>query len=93
MVDSEIKMKYNIINKKKGSNKMFKQLKFFDREANEYLGGIGYFEEQSDGVEDLKYIICGCCGGIIDGDELEDNFEIIEIYNNWCNLTEAICGD
>ena len=58
---------------------MFQQVKFIDNEG-EIHGGI--FNEQE------EYIICGCCGGIFEKDEVK----IIRVYN-WADLDEVILGD
>lgn len=63
----------------------FKQCKFKDLENDTILGGILN--------EDEKYIICGCCGGIIDLSEEPSDYEIIKIYDNWLNISEEIIGE
>lgn len=69
---------------------MYKQIKFKCYEdGDEVYGGIGLYEEQSDGVEDLKLVICGCCGSVFDPNEIE----VIEKYNNWINLSDEIIGE
>ena len=55
-----------------------KQVKFID--DGNILGGI---------LLDTGEIICGCCGGIIESDEAE----IIEIYDDWINISDAIIGE
>lgn len=62
---------------------LVKQLKFKDKENDEIHGGI--LTEDGD-------IICGCCGGIIRHDEM-DGIEILEEYNEWVNIDEAIIGE
>ena len=58
---------------------MFKQVKFIDNEGETH-GGI--FNEQE------GYIICGCCGGIFEKDEVK----IADVYY-WIDLDETILGD
>lgn len=63
-----------------------KQIKFYDKEADIVHGGI---------LTDDGDIICGCCGGLIPGDEVgefEDHV-IIKEYDAWIDLDEAIIGD
>lgn len=50
------------------------------RDEGELLGGI---------LVDNKYIICGCCGGVID--DLEE-IEIVEYCKDWLDISEAIKG-
>lgn len=66
-----------------------KQVKFIDLENNVVHGGI---------LTDDGDIICGCCGGLIEKDEIGDDpdkctHKILKIYDNWIDLDEAICGD
>ena len=35
-------------------------------------------------------LICGCCGGIV---EDSDDYEIVEEYKNWVNISESIIGE
>lgn len=53
-----------------------KQVKFMDEEG-EIFGGI---------LVDGEYIICGCCGGVIEWNEVT----ILEKYNNWVNISDNI---
>ena len=48
-----------------------------------YFGGIL--------VKDGKksFVICGCCGGIAEMDEIEE----IKKYENWVDLSEKIIGE
>lgn len=48
-----------------------------------YLGGIL--------VEDGKksFVICGCCGGTAEMDEIEE----IKKYENWVDLSNEIMGE
>lgn len=61
---------------------MVKQCKFRD-EDGEVCGGILCDFDNGD-----KYIICGCCGGIIDPNEVE----IIEVYAYWISLSDETTG-
>lgn len=59
-------------------NKYFdkpKQVKFEDEEGN-LCYGIAYHDE----------IICACCGGILDPEEVK----IIKVYNDWCGFASWI---
>lgn len=62
-----------------------KQVKFYDRENGTVLGGI---------LTDEGDIICGCCGGLIEADEIGDDddslFTILETYKTWLNISEVI---
>ena len=55
-----------------------KQIKF--RDDGVILGGI---------LIDDNTIICGCCGGTFERDEVE----ILEIYDTWVDLSSTIIGD
>lgn len=59
-----------------------KQCKFYDVANETYLGGI---------LTEDNEIICGCCGGKIYLDN--EQYEIIEIYPNWVDLTDEIIGN
>ena len=50
------------------------------RDEGELFGGI---------LIDDKYIICGCCGGVID--DLTE-IEIVEYCKDWLNISETIKG-
>lgn len=56
-----------------------KQVKFKDPEGD-ILGGI---------MVDNKYIICGCCGGVFEVEEVE----ILEVYKTWLNISDEIKGE
>ena len=60
-----------------------KQVKIFDLDNNEYHGGI-QFENGN--------VICGCCGGLLPKDEETETWLLIETYENWNNLDNAIIG-
>lgn len=50
------------------------------RDEGELFGGI---------LIDDKYIICGCCGGVID--DLTE-IEIVEYCEDWLDISETIKG-
>ena len=56
-------------------------VKFKDLENNTILGGI---------LTDEGNIICGCCGGLIERDDLQ--FEIVEILP-WIDISNEILGE
>ena len=56
-----------------------RQVKFID-ENETVLGGI---------MIDNDYIICGCCGGVIEVEEVT----ILETYDTWVNISEEIIGE
>ena len=58
-----------------------KMVKFKDLESNTFLGGI---------LTDEGNIICGCCGGLIERDDLQ--FEIVEILP-WIDISNEILGE
>lgn len=61
-----------------------KQVKFFDKENQEFHGGILINDET---------LICGCCGSVFIKDEWDDlGIVIITEYNTWMNLDEEIMG-
>ena len=63
-----------------------KQVMFYDKENDVKHGGI---------LTDDGDIICGCCGGLIPADEIGDDgdHQILEVFDNWVDLDEEICGD
>lgn len=65
-----------------------KQVKFYDNENDTILGGI---------LTDEGDIICGCCGGLIEADEIGDDdgsfFTILETYKTWLDISEVIIGE
>ena len=64
-----------------------KQVMFKDLESEEIHGGI---------MTDEGDVICGCCGGLIEADELEGDdrtHEILKVFPYWVDLDEAIIGD
>ena len=63
-----------------------KQVMFYDKENHVKHGGI---------LTDDGDIICGCCGGLIPADEIGDDcdHQILEVFDNWVDLDEEICGD
>lgn len=62
------------------------QVAFWDVDNNLWCGGIAYGTE----------IICGCCGGVIDIDELyefaPEGIDPIKIYNDWVDINAEIIG-
>lgn len=60
-----------------------KQIRFRCVGESNYSGGI-----LVDTGEDT-YIICGCCGSIIDWEDVED----FELYDHWVNISNEIIGD
>jgi len=72
----------------------YKQVKFVDNtlpeEEQEILGGIAAYEQENENEEPkLLFVICGCCGGTFEPDEVK----IITTYHDWMDLTEAIVGE
>ena len=63
-----------------------KQIKFLDTDNDVIHGGI---------MLDNGDVICGCCGSIIPSDEQrpELGFKLLEEYDTWTSLDEAIIGD
>lgn len=65
------------------------QVAFYDIDAGKFYGGIAYQNK----------IICGCCGGVLDIEELYDYAEECEYEGpfimelNWEDISEAIAGD
>ena len=59
---------------------MNKQVIFMDNEGN-VCSGIWN--------QDRDEIICGCCGGTIESGD----FVLLNIYDEWLNITDEICGD
>ena len=61
-----------------------KQVYFRSEGEDAYIGGILCMEKE----DDLKnaFIICGCCGGIIEIDEVEE----MEIYPTWVGFSDEI---
>ena len=61
---------------------MYKQIKFWEEDAQQMIGGI---------LTPEGSIICACCGALIDPDEFDDmGIEIVTTYPNWVNFSEAI---
>lgn len=61
-----------------------KQVRFIDKENDVTHGGI---------LTDEGNIICGCCGGLIEKEDIGITHQILEVYNLWVNLDEEILGD
>lgn len=62
-----------------------KQVKFRADGEEAYFGGIFVDDGEN------KYIICGCCGGVYEIDDLTD--ADITIYENWVDISEEIKGE
>ena len=62
---------------------MFTRQVIFKDEKGTIFGGI-YVE-----FDDERYIICGCCGGVFDADEVE----IVKTFEDWVNIEEEIRGN
>lgn len=59
-----------------------KQIQFKDlMDDDKMLGGI---------LLDDGSIICGCCGSLIEKDN--PDFEIVEEFKTWADISEAIMG-
>ena len=63
------------------------QIAFWDYDGGHWDGGIAYGTE----------IICGCCGGVLDIDEIyefapEDIDEPIHVFDAWVSVSEEIIG-
>ena len=58
-----------------------KQVKIKDIDNNIFIGGIEL---------DNGDIICACCGGLIEKDDLGEAFEIVEKYDVWIDFSETI---
>ena len=57
-------------------------------DIGDVFGGIGVFGGDNDDV--LINVICGCCGGVLEPEDVR----IIERYSNkWVNISDAIIGD
>ncbi len=67
------------------------QVKFVEPHVEEvaWLAGIAYRDE----------VICGCCGGVFEIDEIVESakdFQIespIEVYDFWVDISDEIIGD
>ena len=65
-----------------------KQVMFYEAENDEWIVGIAYKDE----------IICACCGGIFDIDEVYELAteagikQAVYPYENWCSISEEIWG-
>lgn len=65
------------------------QVMFRDFDNECWVGGIAYHNE----------IICGCCGAVIDLEELYDEAEEVDCaepvypYQHWVDISEEIIGD
>lgn len=63
------------------------QVKFYDYDGDHYNGGIAYGKE----------VICGCCGGIFELEELYEftpkGIEPIILLDGWISIEAEIRGD
>lgn len=61
------------------------QVKFYDYDNKVTLGGIAYRD----------IVICGCCGGVIPIEEMDDGNYGVEFRRElaWINVSCAIIGD
>ena len=62
-----------------------RQVKFLDNSSGYPLYGL--LVTLYGGEE---YVSCGCCGSIYNLNDLDDNIEIIEIYDDWTNISDTI---
>lgn len=60
-----------------------RQVIFMDEEGR-VEGGI-----LVDDMPKEQYVICGCCGGILESDQ----YTILHVYPDWCNVSDEITGD
>lgn len=64
---------------------MAKQCKIYNKESGLTHGAI---------LLDSGDVICGCCGGLIESDEIGDkddcSHRILKIYSNWVDLSDSI---
>ena len=62
------------------------QVAFWDVEGSHWVGGIAYGTE----------IICGCCGGVVDIDEIyefaPEDIDPIQIFEDWVDINAEIIG-
>lgn len=67
---------------KRGDKMLTKQCAFKDFEGTVF-GGV-YLE-----IGEEKYVICGCCGGVMEMDDIEELY----VFQEWNNISEEIVGD
>ena len=62
------------------------QVAFWDYDGGHWTGGIAYGTE----------IICGCCGGVMDIDEIYEfapsNVDPIQVFGDWVDINAEIVG-
>ena len=62
------------------------QVAFWDYDGGHWTGGIAYGTE----------IICGCCGGVIDIDEVYEfapkHIDPIKVFGDWVDINAEIIG-
>ena len=62
----------------------FKQVQFKANDTESLTGGIAIYEDDK-----LQGIICGCCGGFIEPEDIEK----IEPFKAWMDIEADIRGD
>lgn len=72
---------------------MYQQVKFevinpdlINEDEENVFGGIAIVDD-NDGI--ITNVICGCCGSMFEPEDIK----ILERYDKWVDLTEAITGD
>jgi hypothetical protein len=72
---------------------MYQQVKFevinpslINEDEGNIFGGIAII---GDDGKTITNVICGCCGSVFEPDDIK----ILERYDDWMDLTEAIVGD
>ena len=70
---------------------MFCQVKFQcgEKDYNKILGGIAKLDNDGN----IEYIICGCCGGVFEKDDIYDGIFQFSVYENWIDISQEILGD
>lgn len=63
---------------------IIQQVKFRPIGEEAWQGGIYLNYHLQD-----SYIICGCCGGLFEMDEIEE----YSLYEDWVDISEEIIGD
>lgn len=72
---------------------MYQQVKFevinpslINEDEENVFGGIAIIDDDG---KTITNVICGCCGGVFEPTDIK----ILERYDDWTDLTEAIVGD
>jgi len=63
----------------------FHQVVFREDPECAWQGGIWDTEED--------IIICGCCGGVFEKDDINDGIFQFKVYENWVDISQEIIGD